>query len=466
MNADRRSFLKGLPERSAGGANAPPATRVPLTTVLAFGGPLFALSSTLFFVQFFFLKFATDVLLIAPVVVGTLFALGRVWDAVSDPIVGTWSDRTRLRLGRRRPWMLAALPVLALTFAMVWMPPARLVGAELVAWIAVALFGFYTAFTAYIIPHQSLGAELSTDHHDRSRIFGVRHASFLLGMMIAFACMQVVRNAESQREAAGEVAVVVIVIMLVLIIPPGLVRERAEYQGRGAAHPFRALGDVLRNPHGRLFMLVHTIEMMGSGVLGILSPYMIEYVLKRPDLIGPLPAVYVVCSAVSIPVWVRLSRRFGKRNSWMAAMVVTGLSFGGTFMVGENDVVPMIMLLVFAGTAAGCGGTVGPSILADVIDYDEYMSGERKEGVYSAAWGFTLKAGHALVILLVGAVLEFSGFRPNVDQTATADLALRGLYAGLPLTAFLTGAFLFRHFRLDQKEHARIRAELDLRDRG
>ena len=452
--------------RAPRSAREPPATRVPMTTALAFGGPIFALSSTLFFVQFFFLKFATDVLLIAPVLVGTLFALGRGWDAISDPIVGAWSDRTRTRLGRRRPWMLAALPALALTFAMLWIPPARLAGAALVAWIAVALFGFYTAFTAYIIPHQSLGAELSTDHHDRSRIFGVRHASFLVGMMIAFACMQLVRNAENQRDGAAEVAVVVIVALLVLLIPPGLVRERAEYQGRGAERPFRALGDVLRNPHARLFLLVHTIEMMGSGVLGILSPYMIEYVLKRPDLIGPLPAVYVVCSAVSIPLWVRLSRRFGKRNTWMVAMVVTGLSFGATFLIGENDVAPMIVLLVFAGAAAGCGGTVGPSILADVIDYDEYLSGERKEGIYSAAWGFTLKASHALVILLVGLVLELSGFRPNVDQTVTADLALRGLYAGLPLTAFLTGAFLFRRFRLDQEEHTRIRSELERRAGG
>jgi GPH family glycoside/pentoside/hexuronide:cation symporter len=436
---------------------------VPLSTALAFGAPIFALSSTLFFVQFFFLKYATDVLLIAPATIGVLFALGRAWDAFSDPIVGAWSDRTRTRLGRRRPWMLAALPALAITFGMIWMPPGQLHGAALVAWSALALFGFYTAFTAYIIPHSSLGAELSQDHHDRSRIFGVRHAAFLAGMMLAFAYMQVVRNAEDQRLGAAEVSVLVIISMLALLIPPLLVRERAEYQGRGSERPFRALGDVLRNPHGRIFLAVHTIEMTGAAVLGILSPYMIEYVLKRPDLIGPLPAVYVVCSAVTIPIWVRLSRRFGKRNVWMFAMVVTGFAFGGTFLIGENDIAAMVVLLVFAGAASGCGGTVGPSILADVIDYDEYMSGERKEGVYSAAWGFTLKASHALVILLVGVVLEVSGFRPNADQTASADFALRSLYAFMPLTAFLIGALLFSRFRLDQAEHARIRAELERR---
>ena len=77
--------------------------RVPLGTVLSYGPPIVGISALLFFVQFFFLKFATDVFLMAPATVGLLFALGRVWDAVSDPIVGTWSDRTRTRLGRRRP---------------------------------------------------------------------------------------------------------------------------------------------------------------------------------------------------------------------------------------------------------------------------------------------------------------------------------------------------------------------------
>jgi GPH family glycoside/pentoside/hexuronide:cation symporter len=106
---------------------------------------------------------------------------------------------------------------------------------------------------------------------------------------------------------------------------------------------------------------------------------------------------------------------------------------------------------------------VGPSILADVIDVDEHMSGERKEGAYSAAWGFAIKAGNALVILVSGLVLQVVGFEPNVEQTRTVDLAMRALYGGLPFTMFLTGAFLFRRFRLDAIEHARIRADLDAR---
>ncbi len=93
---------------------------VPLRDLVLYAGPIFGLTTTLFFVQFYFLKFAADVLLVAPGIVGAIFALGRVWDAISDPLVGTLSDRTRTRMGRRRPWMLAGIPLLAIAFAMTW----------------------------------------------------------------------------------------------------------------------------------------------------------------------------------------------------------------------------------------------------------------------------------------------------------------------------------------------------------
>ncbi len=439
--------------------------RVPLRTVLSYGPPILAISAPLFFVQFFFLKFATDVLLIAPVTVGLIFALGRTWDAISDPIAGTWSDRTHTRLGRRRPWLLAAIPVVGLGFAMIWMPPQGLQGTALVAWVALALFTFYTGLTAYVIPHSSLGAELTTDHHDRSRIFGVRHAAFMLGIMFSFLGMQLVENSQDPRATAMYVALVAIgVLSLVLLVPPLLIKERQEYQGRGASSSFRAMVDVLRNPHARVLLFTTFVEIAGNSVLGIVSPYLIVYILKRPDLIGSLPALFFVVSLLSIPVWVRASKRFGKHKVWRVAMIGMALSFGLCVFIGEGDVALMSVLLVFAGASAGCGGAMGLSILADVIDYDEYCSGERKEGAYAAAHGFAIKAANTSIILLSGFVLQFAGFEPNVEQTPGVKLAISVLFAGVPFLAFGIGAVLLSRFRLGHSEHARIRAELSRRN--
>lgn len=458
------SSSRGVPEFPP--APTPPA-RVPLGVLLAYGPPLSALGLCLFFISFYFLKFATDTLLIEPAVVGFLFGLSRIWDAVTDPIVGSWSDRTRTRLGRRRPWMLAALPVIAVTTVFLWSPPETLTGPPLVLWTAFGLFGFYTGLTMYYVPHQGLGAELTLDHHERSRIFGMRHAAWMLSMMVAFGVMGVVDGADDTRGAARQAAVAIaLVAVAVLAVPVLRVSERRENWGRGGHSPIRAMRDVLGNPHARRLMVVWFIESMGGGVLGVLAPYVTEYVTGRPDLIAYLPACFFVAAIGSIPGWVLLSRRFGKRNVWVFAMLGVGFAFGGTFFLAPENLVGLFVLLTIAGTCSGCGGAIGQSILADVIDFDEVRSGERKEGAYSAAFGFALKSGIGLIVIVTGFALQLSGFEPNVQQSDTALLTLRGLFAGVPFVAFVSGALIFRGFRFNEREHAEVRAVLQGRSAG
>ncbi len=425
---------------------------------------MLGLSVPLFFVQVYFLNYATDVLLVAPAVVGGLFAIGRLWDAVTDPIVGFLSDRTRTRLGRRRPWMLAALPLLMAFFAMLWMPPATLAGGRLVAWVGIALFGFYTAYTLYSIPHASLGAELSKGHHDRTRIFAVRHIALTVGIVGAFAALQFVQNAPAPREAARAVVFLFVPLAaLILAIPPLALRERVEYQGRGSGRPLQAARDVWRNPHARLLLTVLFVEALGGATIGVLAPFLAKYVLEAPHAVALLPAFYVAASVGSVPMWVRLSRRFGKHPVWLFAMVGNGLAFGSTMTVGPGDVALTAGLLLVAGIFAGAGGAVSQSVLADIMDFDEYETGERKEGAYSAAAGFCFKAAAGCTVALTGFAIDAAGFVPNEQQTPLALWTLKGLFGGAPLVANLIGAAIFRGFRLDAAEHARIRAELDAR---
>jgi GPH family glycoside/pentoside/hexuronide:cation symporter len=446
-------------------ARAGHVPRLPFRQLLAYGAPVVALQFPLFYIQFFFLKFSTDVLLIAPATVGALFAAGRLWDAFSDPAAGYWSDRTRTRFGRRRPWMLAALPLLVASFWMIWSPPVGLSGGALVGWVAVALLAFYTAFTAYSVPHLSLGTELTEDHHERNRIFGVSHVAFILGMMGAFGAIQVVAVADDPRATASGLALAAGVAMFAaLLVPPLALREPAGHQGRGATNPYRAARDVLRNPHARLLLGVWFLENLGAGALGVLSPYAVQYIVKRPDLIGVVPAFFVIAGVLSVPLWVRLARRWGKRDAWVLAMVGMSISFGATAFIGEGDLVALSILLMLGGFSYGCGGVVGPSILADVIDFDEAASGERKEGAYAAAWGFSWKLAAAAIGALTGIALQASGFEPNVEQTQAAERTLRLLFSGTPFLTFLIGAALFRRFAITEAEHARIRSQLDERD--
>ena len=152
-------------------------------------------------------------------------------------------------------------------------------------------------------------------------------------------------------------------------------------------------------------------------------------------------------------------------------MILTGVSFGAMFLLvffedQQTRVVWIFVMAFFAGLANGCGGTLGPSVQGDVIDFDEHQTGERKEGAYFAAWNFVQKSALGLMLLLTGFVLEYSGFVPNQEQTQEVKLAMVTLYGLFPLVCYAIGAWMFTKFSLDEETHAKIRADLDARASG
>jgi GPH family glycoside/pentoside/hexuronide:cation symporter len=406
--------------------------------------PILGIAYLLFFVQFYFLKFATDELLLPPAAVGMLFGLAKGWDAISNPLVGSWSDRSRSRWGRRRPFLLGALPLLAIGFAMLWRTPESAGTGALVAWAGAALFVFYGAFALYTIPHAALGAELSRDSDERTRLFAARQMAFTVGILISFGAIQLVMNAgDARARAAGLAVPSALAAALLLAWTPLAIRE-PPHRGRSGGESLRSgLRDVASNPHARRLLFVWFVENAGMGAVGTMAPYIAEYLLRRPDVVGTLPGAYVVAGVVSIPIWVRLSRRLGKRETWLGAMVLAAVAFGGFGFVGEGDVGLAVGLLVVAGSAMGCGSVLSSAIMADVIDLDERRTGERKEGIYSAAMMFVMKIGMAGSTALSGFVLSATGFVPNVEQSPESLFGMSLLFGWLPCLGFLAGALIF-----------------------
>jgi len=467
-----------MPEISLGPERAASASRqvhdrIPWSTVVAYGAPGLGVGYMYLLLSLYVMKFSTDVLLIAPAVMGIIFSASRIWDAILDPIVGYVSDRTRHPLGRRRLWMLISIVPITATFIMLFSPPQTFSVAAVTVWVAIGVVGFYSAQTFFSIPHLSLGAELTTNYHERSRLFGLRHAAFTAGSILALASMQIFINAERQgpvaaRSTAEIVAWAAAAVTFALILFCVLrLRERPEFQGRVNQNPYQAFRDVWRNPHARLLIIVTFIENVGSAAIGALTLYVAQYVVGRIDLAPLIILAYMIPSTISVPMWIPLSRRFGKIRLWIFSMLLTGVSFGVMcvlpFIEEAAAVTTIFIAAVFAGIAAGCGGTVAPSIQGDVIDYDEYTTGERKEGSYYATWNFVYKSAGGVMLLLTGFVLQFSGFMPNQDQSMTTQVAMILLYGAFPLVCYSIGAALFLRFELDEAEHGRISAELAAR---
>tara|TARA_B100001964_G_C14205684_1_gene587993 strand:- start:906 stop:1871 length:966 start_codon:yes stop_codon:yes gene_type:complete len=317
----------------------------------------------------------------------------------------------------------------------------------------------------------SLGAELTQNYHERSRLYGLRHAAFTVGSIFSLFSIKLLIGAEQEgeeavRRVAFELSVMAALITGGLIVYAVMkLRERSDFQGRVQQSPFGAFRDVWQNPHARLVLVVSFIEHVGSAVIALLTLYIAQYVVGRAALAPVFILAYMIPSSLSVPMWLPLSRKFGKIRLWIFSMLLTGFSFAGMFSLPfletlEAKVITIFFFAFFAGLAAGCGGTIAPSVQSDIIDYDEYKTGERKEGSYFAAFNFVFKSAAGLMIVVTGFVLQFSGFIPNQEQTMVVQIAMVSLYGLLPLTCYATGALIFSRFSLNEEEHARIRARL------
>jgi GPH family glycoside/pentoside/hexuronide:cation symporter len=441
--------------------------RVPTGRIVLYSAPVLGVFMAGMLVGFYLLKFATDVLLVSPALVGSILLAARVWDAVSDPLVGWLSDRTRSRMGRRRPWFLASALPFAASAIMLWSPPAALEGDVLGLWLVVAVFLFYTAFTTFRVPHMALGAELSRGYHDRTRVFGIMQAVESVGMIAAAGALVLLERAEEPRAVARWLSVGMGAASAVLMTWAALVlRERTEFQGRGGRNPWRSFGDVLANPHSRLLIAIFFVEQLGFGSLVVLLPYLSDYVLRTPGSTGLYLFGAIAATMASIPFWIAISRRFGKQRVWFWSVAGKTLLFGALLLLGEGDLVLLALVTVGFGLMNGCGAVVGPSLKADVVDWDEARTGERKEGSYFATWNFAQKAAGGVAVWATGMMLALTGFAPNAEQAQATLDGMRLLAAGLPFLLHLGALVLIARFALGEEEHRAARAAADARRNG
>ncbi len=208
------------------------------------------------------------------------------------------------------------------------------------------------------------------------------------------------------------------------------------------------------NPHARLVLLVMLIELIGAAAMGAMAIYVAQYVIGAPWIAPIGIGIYLVVQMASVPVWVKLAQRIPKHLLWRYAMIGSAMTYGGLFFLAffENQTLQIaynLVLVFLAGFAASCAGTIGPSVMSDIIDYDEQQSGERREGVYFAAWSFAAKSAGAVTIAFVGVALSLIGFVPNEEQTLATRIGMTAILGLFPLVCYGVGAWLFSRYSLD-----------------
>mgnify|MGYP000094326704 CR=1 FL=1 len=438
----------------------------------AYSLPAFALAVIGIPVYVYIPKFYTDVVGVDIALAGALLFGVRIFDAVTDPIVGTLSDRVGSRFGRRRPFILIGSILLAAALFFLFTPPASSVQAGTI-WFGIWIYLLFLFWTLVTVPYEALGPEITFDYNARTTLFAWRDGFLIAGTLAAAASPALVEavfrtgsDPDGQRAQFFWIAVIYAPLVVALCaVCVGVIREQPSDSTAATGTAWRDYATVFSNRPFMILLAAYTIGAIGSNLPATLILYYVQYVIgsDRADLFLLL---YFVAGILFLPFWVRLSGRFGKKEAWIAAMLVNTGAFVGVFFLGPGDELIYGFLVVASGIGFGATLALPSAIQADVIDYDECRSGQRREGRYIGLWSIAKKLAAAVGVGVGLAVLGTAGYTPNVQQTEGVRLTLRILYALVPSICNLAAVAIALFYPISGAAHGQIRAAIDQKRAG
>jgi len=388
-------------------------------------------------------------------VVGLVLTLVRLTDVVVDPTIGRISDRLRTRIGRRKPIILAAIPVGLLGGIALFFPREH-AGPF---WLAAAYAALTLGWSMIALPWQAWGAELSGDYRERTRIVSLREGLTLLGIVVS-AVIPAALGLSDPAVTLHLLAVICAGLSLPALAILLLVVDEPPVQGREQPGLAESLRTALSNRPFRRLLTAWAINGIANGLPAVLFLLLCRHVLKAPAQSGPLLLIFFASGILSVPLWSWVAGRIGKHRAWCWAMLWSSAAFLPSLLLGPGDVTFFAVICLATGSGLGADLALPPSMQADVIDLDTLTHGEPRAGLFFAAWTMAQKAGNALSAGVALGILSLVGFNTEGDNGGLQTGVLIALYCLLPIALKLGAVTCIWNFPIDETEQARIRAAL------
>ncbi|MBT5384331.1 MAG: hypothetical protein HOL12_05070 [Kordiimonadaceae bacterium] len=405
----------------------------------------FPAAISLLIMQIYIPSFIAEMGVFSLTTIGIIFFAARLIDMVSDLLVGYASDKTPPEYGRRRIWILIGTPIFLLIFY-------QLLAIPTTAWSLFFITAlWYIAGTCMIVPYYTWGTEIETGYNAHTKYTGTRVIFGLIGTLCALILPTLLMPDAPLDEILNFNLIFItffffMAIVLLIFLPDA---------GRVDAESTNLRDIILIFKKGSPFNQL-IISQLFNGIANALPAtlfvFFTTYVLKRPDLAGPLLVFYFLAATISVPIWVKLTNIWPKERCWKIAMVTAAVTFLAVLLVDEKTISLFVVITIITGMMAGADLSIPASMLADIIDDDANKTGYRRPGIYFAVWGTTSKLTFAFAIVIAFSLLGMEIFEPSEENILVDTNWLIILYALLPPIFKIVSVVLLSRYNLKPRE--------------
>lgn len=423
------------------------------STLAAYGAISFPLAAAFITLQVLVPSHYAEITSLSLSVIGTIMLAARLWDTITDPLIGFLSDITPARFGKRRIWILLSAPLISISLYALFNPPEETGTIYLMTWT----FAVYVAGTMAIVPLNAWGAEISPDYNQRSKITGIRAAFGLTGTMAALLIPALLIQGGSENLGPTlsmitwlVLITLVISTLLLFFVPDDKPTKLPDSQVRDA---FKLI--VSPSPFRQLLMSF-LFNSTANAIPATLFLFYVTYLLNVPEKAGMLLFLYFICASVSVPFWVWVSAKYGKHKTWHWSIIMACFFFIWTPFLGEGDLLFYVIIVILTGITTGCDLIIPSSMNGDLVEWDGVQNGYRRPGLLFAVWGTTTKLSYALAIGLAFPLLDLFGFQPGISNSSFSLTALAFMY-GTPCILFKILALIsMRNYPITEQAYEEI----------
>lgn len=419
-------------------------------------------------VGFWILIFYTDTFGISAAAAGTIMLIARFWDMVSDPIMGIIADRTNTRWGKFRPYILwMALPYSVLAVLTFSTPDLGSTGKVIYAGTTYLLL--MTVFTAINLPYSSLGAVMSSDSYERAGLNSYRFIFAFVGQFIvsgaALYLAEYFGKGDSAKGYQYTLILFSVISFILFMITFSTTRERVLPPKEQKESLKEDLKNLFKNRPWVILFLVGIVSFIMFAMQNLSVAYYFKYYVGKEADAQLFNVIGTVGLIVAIPASKPLSKRFGKRNVFLASSLLSGLFFCLIYLPGPDHILWVHVFNVLAKMAYAPAVPLLWTMLADTADYSEWKTGRRATGLTFSAATFAQKAGWGIGGALAGWLLALFHFTPNVDQTETAITGIKLMVSVFPGILYMLCAVLMFFYSIDHQTCVVMQQELERRRR-